>query len=676
MSVDASAPEDAGAAEVIASHPLRHPLHAEWLEADGLGGYASGTVAGAPARRYHALLLSALRPPSARHVLVNGVEAWVETDAGTFPISTLRQESGGTDPDGARHLVAFEPEPWPRWTFRLPGGVEVVQEVFVAKGNPATWLAWRRTAGRGRTRVHVKPLLSGRDSHALHHENDAFPFATASVGDRVTFGAYRGLPHVFARHNGAFQPRREWLRGVLYEEERRRGLDDREDLAVSGEFHFDLAAAEAVLLLAAGTDAEAAAIAGQTDVRRAIRRVRTAETRRRGKFASRLHRAADAYFVKRHAGWSVIAGYPWFGEWGRDTFIALRGLAIATGRLDVAGAVLLEWAGAVSEGMLPNRFGESGEPEFDSVDSALWFVIVAREWLDAMAAAKKRVPSATRRALAAATRAILDGYTRGTRHGIRMDEDALLAAGEPGHALTWMDARVAERPITPRIGKPVEIQALWVNALHAGARDHARWGAARDRALASFVQRFWNEGTGMLHDVVDVDHVAGPRDAAFRPNQIFAVGGLPVRLIEGARARGVVDAVEGRLLTPLGLRTLAPEEPGYVPHYAGGPAVRDAAYHQGTAWPWLLGAFVDAWVAVRGGGDAVRAEARSRFLDPLRARLGEFGIGHLPEVADAEPPFTPGGCPFQAWSVGEALRLDVAILAPGPAAKETVSAPE
>lgn len=675
MSGDSS-PGDAGATDGTAKDALRHPLHAEWLEADGLGGFASGAVGGVRTRRYHALLLSALQPPSARHVLVNGVEVWVETDAGTFAISTPPRESAATRPPGASPLVAFAPEPWPRWTFRLPGGVEVVQEIFVAKGNPATWLAWRRTAGRGRTHVHVKPLLSGRDFHALHHENDAFPFATASAGDRVAFGAYRGLPNVFARHNGAFEPRHEWVRGVVYEEESRRGLDDREDLAVSGEFHFDLAAAEAVLLLATGNDAEAAAIAGQTDVRRAIRRVRTAELRRRAKLPSRLHRAADAYLVRRGTGWSVIAGYPWFGEWGRDTFIALRGLAIAAGRLDVAGAVLLEWADTVSDGMLPNRFADSGEAEFHSVDAALWFVITAADWLDAMGAAKKRVPSATRRALAAATRAILDGYARGTRHGIRCDEDGLLAAGEPGLALTWMDARVDGRAITPRIGKPVEIQALWVNALHAGARGEARRGALRDRARASFAARFWNDEAGALFDVVDVDHVPGAVDPSFRPNQVFAVGGLPLRLVEGERARRVVDAVEARLLTPVGLRTLAPGEPGYAPHYAGGPAVRDGAYHQGTAWPWLLVAFVDAWIAVRGGGDAVLAEARMRFLDPLLARLDTFGIGHLPEVADAESPFTPGGCPFQAWSVGEALRLDVATLAPGPVAREAVSARE
>jgi len=644
-----------------------YPSGAEWLEADGLGGFASGTVGGVRTRRSHALLLAAVAPQTGRAVLVNGIEAWVETATGTFAISTQRYAPGVTHPNGVDHLVAFAPAPWPRWTFRLPDGTTIVQEVLVAKENAATWLAWRRVAGAGTAKLHVKPLLSGRDLHALRREDEAFPFSAVRFDGRTVFGAPPGLPNVVARHDGTFTPRAEWYRGFLYEEEQRRGLDSVEDLGVPGEFHFDLASSEAVLLLAAGTDAEAAAMAAQSNVARALRRVRAAETKRRAKLTTRLHRAADAYFVRRGRGWTILAGYPWFTDWGRDTFIAVRGLALAGGRLDVAGAILLEWAGTVSEGMVPNRFADGGEPDFNAVDASLWFVIAAGEWLDAMTRARKRVSAATRRALVAATLAILGGYEQGTRFGIRMDDDGLIAAGEPGVQLTWMDAKVGDRVITPRIGKPVEIQALWVNALDIGGRHAARWRALRDRARASFAARFWNEAAGALHDVVDVDHVAGTIDASFRPNQIFAVGGLPLRLIEGARARRIVDAVEARLLTPLGLRTLAPGEPGYSPHYAGGPAERDAAYHQGTAWPWLLGPFVDAWVAVRGESDDVRAEARRRFLDPLIAHLDDFGIGHLPEVADAEPPFMPGGCPFQAWSVGEALRLDAAVLRSAPA---------
>jgi predicted glycogen debranching enzyme len=642
---------------------VRHDPDAEWLEADGLGGFASGTVGGVRTRRYHAVLLAALEPPGRRCVLVNAVEAWVETGAGTFALSTHLYVPGVRHPDGVSRLVEFGPEPWPTWRHRLPEGVEVEHELLVPRGHAAAMLAWRRATGRGRCLLHLKPLLSGRDFHALHHENPAFRFDAEVADGRVAFGAYPGLAPVIARHNGAFEPRREWFRAFQYEEERRRGLDFVEDLGCPGELHFDLARGEAVLLLAAGTEAEAAALGESGELASAARRLRASEKRRRARFPSRLHRAADAYLVRRGAGSTVIAGYPWFSDWGRDTFIALRGLCLAGGRLDVAGQILSAWAGTVRDGLLPNRFAEAGEPEYQAVDASLWFVVAAREWLDAMAARKKRVAAATRRALLAAVSAILEGYAGGTRFGIRMDADGLIAAGVPGIALTWMDARIGGEPVTPRIGKPVEVQALWVNALDFGSRHHARWKEPLARARASFEPRFWNEAEGALHDVVDVEHRAGEVDASFRPNQIFAVGGLPVALLEGAPARRIVEAVEARLWTPLGLRTLAPGSPGYAPRYAGGPGDRDRAYHQGTAWPWLGGAFVEAWVRVRGGSAEAKAEARARFLTPLIEHLDRAGLGHVSEVADAEPPHHPGGCPFQAWSVAELLRLDQDVLA-------------
>jgi glycogen debranching enzyme len=253
-----------------------------------------------------------------------------------------------------------------------------------------------------------------------------------------------------------------------------------------------------------------------------------------------------------------------------------------------------------------------------------------------------------------------------------MDVDGLLAAGVPGLQLTWMDARVGDRVITPRIGKPVEIQALWLNALSAMSRLEPTWRDAFERGRVAFLERFWNENLGRLADVVDVDHVRGTRDDTFRPNQILAVGGLPVALLDGERARRMVDAVEQQLLTPMGLRSLAPSEPGYAPRYEGDSSARDAVYHQGTVWPWLIGPFVEAWVRVRGNTSEARRDARTRFIDPLRAHLQTAGLGHVSEIADAEAPFAPKGCPFQAWSLGELLRLDRVVLAetrPGPHAR-------
>ena len=281
----------------------------------------------------------------------------------------------------------------------------------------------------------------------------------------------------------------------------------------------------------------------------------------------------------------------------------------------------------------------------------------------AVAAAGELLPADEHRRVREAIDAILAGYSGGTRYGIRCDADGLLAAGEPGVQLTWMDAKVGDWVVTPRIGKPVEVQALWLNALHVGSRFSEQWQEHFTRGHASFLARFWNEDESGLYDVVDCDHRAGVVDPAFRPNQIFAVGGLPLALLEGERARRLVDTVAARLWTPVGLRSLAADEPGYIGRYEGGVRERDAAYHQGTVWPWLLGAFVEAWVRVRGATPEVKRHARDRFLTPLWAHLDQAGLGHVSEIADGDLPHIPRGCPFQAWSVGEALRLDRVVLA-------------
>jgi predicted glycogen debranching enzyme len=617
--------------------------NSEWLEADGLGGFASGTASGIRTRRYQALLLAATRPPAGRMVLVNGLEGWIERAAGSIALTSQRYAPDVIHPDGAERIESFDPEPWPTWIFRLPDGSRIEHGVLVQPGRAATALWWRLLEGRGGT-LAVRPLLSGRDYHALHHENPAFRFDADVRDDRIVWRPYAGVPAIVARGNGRYAHAPEWYRRFRYAAETARGLDDTEDLASPGVLRFDLARGEATLVLAA----EGHEPPGDVEA------LRTAERARRSRFPSRLHRAGDAYLVRRGGGKTIVAGYPWFTDWGRDTFIALRGLCLATDRLDEARAILLEWAGAVSEGMLPNRFPDRGEaPEFNAVDAALWYVVAVHDFLQAAPSAGAE----DRRRLAAAIESILAGFAAGTRFGIRADSDGLLAAGVPGVQLTWMDAKIGDWVVTPRIGKPVEVQALWLNALAIGSVTSERWAALYARACAAFAARFWDETRGSLHDVVDVDHRPGTHDATFRPNQIFAVGGLPFALFEGTRARRIVDAVEERLVTPLGLRSLAPDEPGYRPRYAGGVRERDGAYHQGTVWPWLMGAFVDAWVRVRGATPEAKREARVRFLEPLLAHLDDAGLGHLPEVADGDPPHTPGGCPFQAWSVGEALRM-------------------
>jgi predicted glycogen debranching enzyme len=623
---------------------------AEWLETDGLGGFASGTASGIRTRRYHALLLSAQTPPTGRNVLVNGCEVWLEIDGERIALSSQHYAPDVIHPDGTGRIESFAHEPWPRWIYRV-GDIRVEHELFAVSGSPLVAMAWRLvSSGSSSATLHVRPLLSGRDYHALHHENAAFAFAPEGRGAAWTWRPYPNISAITVHANALYHHDPVWYRNFCYAEERVRGFAFSEDLASPGTFSFDLAAGEAICLLGAGG---AESFIGAGDPATTFARLRREEQDRRARFESPLLRAADAYVVRRGDGRTIVAGYPWFTDWGRDTFIALRGIALATGRLDLAREILLEWAGAVSDGMLPNRFADQGDaPEFNAVDASLWYAVAVGEYLRLA-----EPPLEVRRRLEAAVGAILDGYAKGTRYGIHADADGLLAAGEPGVQLTWMDARIGAEVVTPRIGKPVEVQALWINALRLVGRRGDAWGRLADRATASFRARFWNETAGCLYDVVDVDHVPGTVDALLRPNQIFAVGGLPIALIEGERARRVVDLVEQRLWTPLGLRSLAPGEPGYTAHYQGGPSERDRAYHQGTVWPWLAGAFVDAWLRVRSGTPAARREARERFAAPLLAHRASAGLGHVSEIADAEPPHAPRGCPFQAWSIGELIRI-------------------
>jgi len=610
----------------------------EWLEADNQGGFASGTTALARTRRYHALLLTATTPPTGRVVLVNGIEAWVDTPSGRFFLSAQRYAPDTTYPDGADRIAAFSHDPWPAWTFRLPDGTTLRQEIVVDPDEGETLLRWQG----GPCVLSVRPLLSGRDYHSLHRENAAFAFAATARAGNVAWRPYPGLPAIAALTNGAYAHAPQWYRNFLYTEERERGLDCIEDLASPGTFTFDLAAGDAVMILRAGDG---------LSVRAASRAARLIESERARRAPPAIARAADAYFADRGSGRTLIAGFPWFTDWGRDTFIAMRGLALGTGRVEEAEAILSQWADTVSEGMLPNRFPDaSGAPEYNAVDASLWFIVAVHDLL-AAGATKERDR------LTAAVEAILTGYERGTRFGIGADTDGLLCAGVPGVQLTWMDAKVGDHVITPRIGKPVEVQALWINALRIAAAWSPRWADLAAKAQASFVVRFPDPATGGLLDVVDADHVSGRTDARVRPNQIFAVGGLPFAMLEGAAARKTVDLVEARLLTPLGLRTLGPADPDYVGHYRGGPAQRDGAYHQGTAWPWLMGPFVAAWLRVRGDTQSAKTEAARRFLPPLLAHLEVAGLGHVSEVVDGDAPHTPGGCPFQAWSLGELIRI-------------------
>src|SRR5579883_1326922 len=360
----------------------------EWLESDGLGGFASGTATTVRTRRYHAALLAATRPPGGRMVLVGGVEVWLTNSQGTFALTSNRYDPDVTYPDGAGRIQAFAPRPYPRWEFALPGSIRIEYGIFAVAGRASTAMYWKLLDGAGGSLL-VRPFICGRDYHSLHHENPAFNFNCEAAFGRVIVRPYDGVPAIVFDSNGEFVPERQWYRNFAYAQEKARGLDYKEDLAVAGSFKFDLARGEGWLIMSAAGHAPD----------RSFEEIRGAELRRRKQFKTLLESAADAYIVRRGAGRTIIAGYPWFTDWGRDTFISMRGLCLAGGRIDDARQILLQWAGAVSDGMLPNRFTDSGEqPEFNSVDASLWFVVAVHDFLRAAG----QVEAPHRKALAAA----------------------------------------------------------------------------------------------------------------------------------------------------------------------------------------------------------------------------------------------------------------------------------
>lgn len=646
---------------------LERALSLEWLEPNGRGGYASGTVAGANTRRYHALLLVARHPPVDRVALVNHVEESIEIGGDTCPLST-NVYGGAVHPEGYQYCERFSDVPWPTWRFACRG-IRVERELVCPHGRDLVILRWRLLDDASPAVVlRVRPMLTGRDFHATHQENAALRSEATITGGQVLWQPYEGLPPVRAQHNGQYHHRPDWYRRIHYPVDRERGLEHVEDWWSPGECLFTLTP---------GTTAELV-FTTETIPPLSVTQVMDAERRRRDTLVTsaptedelthRLWVASNAFLVKRAARQTVIAGYPWFADWGRDTFVALPGLCLVTGRYEVARQVIEAFASYVSQGMVPNRFPDIGEqPEYNTIDASLWFIHTVDRYLyysrDLVGVQRMAWP---------AVKQILDGYRQGTRFGIRMDEDGMITGGVEGVQLTWMDVKIGEWVVTPRHGKPVEIQALWVRALAVAAALAEQFGESayaaqcrqdRARATASFRDRFWYRTGGYLFDVVD-----GPTgdDASLRPNQIFALA-LDDQLVTDAQAKQVLQLLKERLLTPVGLRTLAPEDIRFCASYEGGVAERDAAYHQGTVWPFLLGPFVTAWVKTYGDSPSVRRDARL-FLQGLFEHLDEACLGQVSEIFDGERPHRARGCVAQAWSVAEPLRAlieDIAVTSEG-----------
>jgi predicted glycogen debranching enzyme len=631
----------------------------EWLETNGIGGFACSTIIGLNTRRYHALLTAATKPPVGRVVLLSKVEETLVLGDQRFELGANRYQGDVIHPRGFEYLDSFRLDPFPVFRYRCGDDVQVEKTVLLVQGENTVVVQYELLGDlHGRAcSLEIRPLIAFRDYHGTTHANNAIRRDVDVQPGMAKITPYPDLPSLHFAHNAhSIDTSGFWFYNFEYERERERGLDFLEDLFSPFMLRFDFAENSAASIIASTlrhATEEAPQLRDQEVQRRAyIAKASPVEDR----FATVLACAADQFIVARGDQKSVIAGYPWFGDWGRDTMISLPGLTLVTGRFEDARNILRAFARSIDRGMLPNRFPDSGEtPEYNTVDATLWMFHAVHE-LVRYTGDYDFVRSELYQPLAG----IISWHERGTRYGIHLDSDGLINAGQPGIALTWMDARVGDWVVTPRQGKPVEIQALWHNALRVMAHlasvfgdgaDYARYTALADRARERFVQVFWNDATGCLYDVVNPD---GAADASIRPNQIFAVS-LPYPLLTGEQALRVVDVLEWELLTPYGLRTLSPRDPNYRGRYDGDPRSRDGAYHQGTVWPWLLGPFLTSYVKVHGHTPESRGRA-DRFLDPLRAHLREAGLGQISEVFDGDAPHRPGGCFAQAWSVAEVLR--------------------
>lgn len=578
----------------------------EWLETNGTGAFAMGTVAGVNTRRYHALLVASLKPPVQRRVLLSRVEEEALIDARSYALG-VSQYPGVVTPRGFELLEGFRPEPCATWQYNL-GGTRLEKQIYLLEGRQAAVIRYR--ADRNLT-LRVRPFLADRDYHSLRRAGDP-------------------IPQMQFRSNARFIEDAHWYYNNEYLRELDRGLDFREDLYTPGIFVLDL------------RPGVWAPICASID----------------GEEAGDPRDKRDPFVVRRADGKpTIIAGYPWFTDWGRDTMISLPGLLIVHGRLQESREIIEGFLACRKQGIIPNRFPDSGEiPEYNTADATLWMFQAMRSWL---AAGGDR--AFLRDTFYPAAKEIVDWHRRGTWYGIRVDPlDHLLQAGFPGSQLTWMDARVENRPVTPRQGKPVEINALWHAALclmaewarELGDPMADQFGSEAVEVQTSFRDKFWNAERRCLYDVLGDDGAV----KQLRPNQIFAIS-LGNGLLEQSRQQDVVRIVERELLTPAGLRTLERGDPEYKPRYEGGPAQRDAAYHQGTVWPWLLGPFVDAYLAAF-GRTPVNLDRCRGWAEALEAEAGCEGcLGWIPEIYDGDEPRFPRGCPAQAWSVAEIERV-------------------
>lgn len=632
----------------------------EWLVSNGIGGYASSTVIGANTRRYHGLLVAALNPPTQRTVMVSKVEECIVFNRDCVFGLSSNQFPGAVHPNGFQYFRFFERKPLPRMKFEARG-YHLLKTVFMVHGSNTAVVEYENT-GDSTYKLRLTPLFIHRDYHALAAESSFLDYWMKQENGCYTLYAHYGAPPLYFNYSaGEFVEQRNWYKNFEYERERERGLDYREDC-------FSVAYVD--VLLKPGQKVFLTFSTDENMVKKDPEVLKAAELARldsivpaeiTDSFLRDLMLAGEQFIVKRPVtdatgqiseGYSLLAGYHWFTDWGRDTMIAMRGLAIAAGKQEVSRSILDTFFRYLDRGMLPNRFPDQGEtPEYNTIDATLWLFVALYEYYQ-----KFRDQEFVAARFDALT-GILNHHLAGTRYNIHVTPEGFLSGGEGLAQLTWMDARVGDHVVTPRHGCPVEIQALWYNALRiyqyfAGTlgKPFAKYQAVGDALLQNF-KKYFQRPDGSLNDVVTDK---GP-DVSIRPNQIYVVS-LPFSLLDKSGEKKVVETVREHLLTAYGLRTLSPEHPDFKPEYGGNPWQRDTAYHQGTVWPFLLGEYITAWLKVHDWSEQSRQEAL-QLLEPLKKHFYQQGcIFGIAEIFDGQTPLSGKGTIHQAWSVGALIK--------------------
>lgn len=629
----------------------------EWLETNGLGGYSCSSIIGTLSRRYHGLLVAASKPPVGRQVILSKMDETIHVPetAKSYDLGCNKYQ-GAIFPNGYIFQKSFSRQQFPTFVYRT-NGIEVQKTIAAIHGENTIVILYEVLKANHDFCMELLPLSAIRDHHHLGKARELHGYSSSFVND--TFHSTLNLESedLYIKVPGAhFKEQGEWYFNFEYSKELERGMEGHEDLFSPGRFYANLSAGSKLGIIVSTENPGERDAWELFEKESSRRKLLENKIQSSNPFIKELSLAADQFVVQRGNGRrSIIAGYPWFTDWGRDTMISIPGLCLATGRYEDARSMLEVYAENLSQGMIPNRFPDDGErPVYNTIDASLWFFVAAHKYLKAT-----KDLNAARETLLPAMKEILDWHQKGTRFNIKMEEDGLLRGGEAGYALTWMDAKVGNWTPTPRYGKAVEINALWYNAWEIyrstlrmlGKREEMNQVSAKAKWIRKqFVQNFWNEETGALYDFIDGEH----KDASIRPNQVFAIS-LPYTCLSPAKAASVLNRVEQELLTPVGLRSLSHKDHNYRGSYSGNLVNRDAAYHQGTVWSWLMGPYMDASIRVKG---SLGKEQSRQLISYLEEHYrGEGAIGSISEIFDGNPNHKARGCFAQAWSIAEILRV-------------------